>query len=368
MSWQQIYRTTGRTLFLSLILFVSVSLAKKEKYNIGPKVYLVVPLHTYDPARLKPGDIEKLPLRYLEVEEAMIGNMDNPYFEELHIVATLSDEEGDPEDLLQPASFDQLEGYGFNLPSRARSSPNVKLLLAPHRPSYKQLFDYASATFPAGSISVVSNNDIMWTQSAKFLKIIGPKDLYALSRHDVHEEFPLSYQGCDLGENSQARDMCTGYSGSHDSFAFMVPTSLPQATLQYFSKFSPGTWQAEPTLIALFRAAGYSVRNPCLDIRNFHFHCSMVRTYNPDEVTTVDPTKIIKSSAIELIGGDEILSQQLGETYVKALHGYAPPATLLDVCMERPGCWKQVTTFGYGSTFRNLTVSRFTRLDNKADP
>ncbi len=42
-------------------------------------------------------------------------------------------------------------------------------------------------------------------------------------------------------------------------------------------------------------------------------------------------------SAEDALGGGEGLSRQVGEHYMRRVHGFAPPITLLEYCIERPG-------------------------------
>ena len=107
---------------------------------------------------------------------------------------------------------------------------------------------------------------------------------------------------------------------------------------------------AEPTLIALLRANGYSVKNPCVDIQGVHFHCSLVRMHTSMDVPSGggDETAVINSpNAWDVIGGTKILSEELGEEFVQRVHGLAPPMTVMELCIERPGCWSRAIKAGF---------------------
>ena len=90
----------------------------------------------------------------------------------------------------------------------------------------------------------------------------------------------------------------------------------------------------EPTLIALLRANGYSVKNPCVDIQGVHFHCSLVRMHTSvDAPSGGDSITVFASSpnAWDMIGGTKMISKELGEKFVQRVHGLAPPMTMMDL-------------------------------------
>ena len=106
----------------------------------------------------------------------------------------------------------------------------------------------------------------------------------------------------------------------------------------------------EPTLIALLRANGYSVKNPCVDIQGVNFHCSLVRMHTfVDAPSGGDSITVFASSpnAWDMIGGTKMISKELGEKFVQRVHGLAPPMTMMDLCIERPGCWSRAIQAGF---------------------
>lgn len=73
---------------------------------------------------------------------------------------------------------------------------------------------------------MISNSDIFWTDSVRFLRLMREGDeVFALSRHDMVPEYRYSYEGCPTG-TVMTRNQCHDYAGSHDGFAFRVPLRI----------------------------------------------------------------------------------------------------------------------------------------------
>jgi hypothetical protein len=74
---------------------------------------------------------------------------------------------------------------------------------------------------------VISNADILWTESLRFVRLLSDDgdEVFALSRHDMVPDYPLSNEGCPHG-TVMTRNQCHDYGGSHDGFAFRVPLRI----------------------------------------------------------------------------------------------------------------------------------------------
>jgi hypothetical protein len=44
-------------------------------------------------------------------------------------------------------------------------------------------------------------------------------------------------------------------------------------------------------------------------------------------------------NAWDMIGGTKMISKELGEKFVQRVHAH--PMTMMDLCIERPGCWSR---------------------------
>jgi len=74
---------------------------------------------------------------------------------------------------------------------------------------------------------VISNSDIFWSESLRFVRLLKNEgdEVFALSRHDMIPEYPLSHDGCPR-DTMMTRNHCLSYTGSHDGFAFRVPIRI----------------------------------------------------------------------------------------------------------------------------------------------
>lgn len=111
-------------------------------------------------------------------------------------------------------------------------------------------------------------------------------------------------------------------------------------------------------------------RNPCIDIRGVHFHCSLVRTYMPVNTSSakaMDNLPALKS-AEDFVGGLDALSRELGEQYVRQLHGFAPPATVSDLCSEQPGCMSRLSKYNHAWKPQRFGISRVAVLGSRTAP
>lgn len=131
------------------------------------------------------------------------------------------------------------------------------------------------------------------------------------------------------------------------TFPLRTSTIAQQNRLSKFN-IPLGMWNIEPTLIALLRANGYSVKNPCVDIKGIHFHCSLVRTYTSLDTSSGSSNAVIVApDAWDVIGGTKALSEELGEDFVQRVHGHAPPLSMMELCIERPSCWSRAIDWGF---------------------
>ena len=78
---------------------------------------------------------------------------------------------------------------------------------------------------------MMSSSDIFWTDSVRFLRLLRDEgdDVYALSRHDMVPEHPMSNEGCP-SDAVLTKNQCFDYAGGHDGFAFRVPLRIGEAS------------------------------------------------------------------------------------------------------------------------------------------
>lgn len=78
---------------------------------------------------------------------------------------------------------------------------------------------------------MMSSSDIYWTDSVRFLRLLRDEgdEVFALSRHDMVPEHPMSYKGCP-SNTVLTRNQCFDYVGGHDGFAFRVPLRIEEVS------------------------------------------------------------------------------------------------------------------------------------------
>lgn len=97
-------------------------------------------------------DVDKLALRFEEIEASLCGNVENEYVEGLHVVGTERDQRADTFEMMA-STFEYFETKGLRPPACLRKN-KVHFLLAPGRPTYAQLFQYVNTGLPKGAIAV----------------------------------------------------------------------------------------------------------------------------------------------------------------------------------------------------------------------
>ncbi|KAI3642302.1 hypothetical protein MP228_011857 [Amoeboaphelidium protococcarum] len=153
---------------------------------------------------------------------------------------------------------------------------NLKILKSRYQQNYFDYFQYANR-FLKNEVVVIQNSDIVWPQDSinallQSLRQAPVGTMYALSRHTMDITFPLSV--CKSALRGHNNNMCQQYSGSHDVIAFIPPVD-PMLLRQL--NFKQNTWGAENVVIELFRYYGWTVLNPCHQIKIIHIHCSNQR-------------------------------------------------------------------------------------------
>lgn len=154
--------------------------------------------------------------------------------------------------------------------------------------------DFFGLTMQLGdAVNVIANLDIYFDDSAELFCRLGDREMWALTRWEAKTG--------KLHADGDANRV----KYSQDVWAFRGTANVNAVWMgQAFSMGVPG---CDNILAQLFKSAGYSVRNPCHDVRTWHLHQSENRDYprrigNPSVFlpvigTTLDgyiPEKIVK--------------------------------------------------------------------------
>jgi hypothetical protein len=127
-----------------------------------------------------------------------------------------------------------------------------------------------ASTFLTDQLVVLTNLDIYFDPSIRFLHEITLESAYFLSRHEFNS---TSGTGCDPAR----------YIVSHDAFAFLPP--LPKKLAERLG-FCLGTPGMEARMIWEFRRHGIQVSNPCKTIKVWHIHRNASGVYPFEAVNT----------------------------------------------------------------------------------
>lgn len=136
---------------------------------------------------------------------------------------------------------------------------------------FSALFRFASPS----KVNIIANGDIMFDESIHKSMSIDKRSMYALSRHEMGGQI--------------------GGADSQDVWIFRgkINDALRKSNIS-FSLGHPGcdnriAWEA--------KQAGYTVSNPSLSIKVWHYHCSLVRTYTQAD-TVPPPYHLINPSSL----------------------------------------------------------------------
>lgn len=163
--------------------------------------------------------------------------------------------------------------YEHGMSFTPSSGVTGRVLSADENVTYRTLFAEAQ---DFGGVVVLANADIYFDESLLCASMISNRTVLALSRHPSPDCFTKSARG-DRG--SEPVDFCDGYhpthQASHDVFVFTPP--MPITFLHALGDLKVNQFGAENVVIALLKAEGFHVVNPCANIHAFHQHCTRER-------------------------------------------------------------------------------------------
>jgi hypothetical protein len=144
----------------------------------------------------------------------------------------------------------------------------TKLMFIPFgsQPHYKDFIQYAQEKIPENTLICIQNGDILLDPALPFSLIdetVRDMTMFGLTRHEFTDE---EHTTCNL-------DTCNlihNYWGSADTFLMRTPLS-PSISLKDID-FKQNLFGAENVFQKYLKQAGYTIRNPCYQIRIFHVH------------------------------------------------------------------------------------------------
>jgi hypothetical protein len=133
------------------------------------------------------------------------------------------------------------------------------------QPHYKDFLEYAKS-LPDNTVFCVMNTDILLDEKNDFsliTKYVDGANCFALTRHEYTTP---EHEVCNMQTCIYLQD----YSGSHDMFILKTPL-LPTIDMTAID-YRQNTGGGENILMRTLKNAGYSLKNPCYQIRGFHVH------------------------------------------------------------------------------------------------
>ena len=170
--------------------------------------------------------------------------------------------------------------------------PNKKVIFLPfgRQPNYTDIFhivtNYVEPRREEGEVWMVSNADIMIGEGIDLLRgKISNKTLLTLSRH--------SSKRCPKRDHNQ----CLSWVGSADAFIGVGPIKTDIITKLNFKQNTAG---AENVVLFEFKKAGYSLLNPCRNVKIYHNHCSGERLSIGNRINRQRGSASIKPSSFNV--------------------------------------------------------------------
>lgn len=210
--------------------------------------YCSCPIHIISTFYISTYFVEKDAERNQELKDCLLNNLLSPTVEKIHLFV---DDQKCYQKLLEIAK-DHLE--------------KIEIIAIGIRPKYSDFFTYILQKLP-NQICMISNADIyIDTYELKILNSLRDcKWVYALTRYE-----------CDL-----SKPLITNYTGSHDAYIFNSAFLSDKIISKYTDLYQnqPGI---ETCILHNFYEFGFTIYNPCLQIKIVHLHRSDVRNYQSE--------------------------------------------------------------------------------------
>jgi len=150
---------------------------------------------------------------------------------------------------------------------------NNKIIKIMHnkQPMYSDFFKYSFDNLKE-EIVMISNSDIYLDDCDNNILnkyILEKNNVFCLTRH----------------ENENYKPLIDNYIGSHDAFIFKSPLNND---IYIRSTFTQNNWGSENLIISLIGNNGYTLLNPCIQIKIIHNHATEYRNEDRERINTTD--------------------------------------------------------------------------------
>jgi len=154
--------------------------------------------------------------------------------------------------------------------------PTAVFTVTDGQAKYSQLIDYANQLLPR-RVVCICNTDIE----------IGGFDENILNELDRKTAFAITRQNIVIG-GPPSKYQIENYGGSHDAFIFRSPIAVSSSRLV----FRQNLFGAENVLMFELERAGYTLKNPCLQLPVFHHHKDDIYFEKYTRINTSDRSSV----------------------------------------------------------------------------
>lgn len=214
--------------------------------NASPDFVLMIPLYN-----------ETIEKRYDEYLFCLRTNLDNAAIKQVHILYDTSKEKKELITFLN--QLQQIQGSSLK---------PVIITYTRDRQSFKDFFDIANQLYPHENV-IIANADIYFDET---LLLLDGYDLngklLALTRWEPYPRRGSIWKHCCVPNQPLSSD-------SQDAWILRTPINIKNANIKM------GTIGCDPNIAYEAEESGLQVSNPCLTIKSYHLHHSLVRHYNP---------------------------------------------------------------------------------------
>lgn len=182
--------------------------------------------------------------RSIELTQSLENNLNSGFVEKIHLF--VDDKE----------AFDKLNNLSIN-------TDKIVVIEVGKKPKYNDFFRYIIDNLK-NKICMIINADIFLLECDLNLieKIKENKIMYALTRYEHDMSHPL----------------ITNYNGSHDSYIF-DSSFIDENIINSHTDFYQNYTGIETHIIKTFCDSGFTVFNPCRQIKIVHLHMSTLRNH-----------------------------------------------------------------------------------------
>lgn len=180
---------------------------------------------------------DKYPTRQMELEKCLLKNIENEHIDKIFVLL-----EGKKEDFPE-LNYDKLVVFEDT-----------------GRPNYRHFFNVMNALSREGDVCILANTDIYFDDTIQLADRLNENSCFALSRYDIKPD---------------------GFANLHnEQYSQDVWIFRGKIKKVNYCDFHLGVPGCDNRIAYELHKAGYTVTNPALSLRAYHYHPSDLHTYD----------------------------------------------------------------------------------------